>query len=284
MLRCLVRLLSEHHWIAAVLLGATGFLINTFSNPIFPGIHLIVGGVAYLLAAAALGPGPGLVAAFLASLYTLAFWGHPYAVVIEPLAREKEFESRMDLCAPPEIVPTNPDKVRQILINLAGNAVKFTERGEVRIAVEGRNGSVVLTVADTGPGIGEADQARLFRPFEQLHAGLSRPHGGTGLGLYLSSQYAGLIGGRIEVESEPGRGSEFSLVLPRQRKEERGKRKYSRSVERRAFIRERSYAPRPTLHENYCMAAGRRAPIITISTLRFCARPSAVALSAIGRL
>lgn len=142
------------------------------------------------------------------------------AVVIEPLAREKKLVFRMELCAPPEIVPTDPDKVRQILINLAGNAVKFTERGEVRISVEGRNGEVVLTVADTGPGIPEADQARLFRPFEQLQSGLSRPHEGTGLGLYLSSQYAVLLGGRIELESEPGRGSAFSLVLPRQGPEE----------------------------------------------------------------
>jgi signal transduction histidine kinase len=72
----------------------------------------------------------------------------------------------------------------------------------------------VVRVADTGPGISEGDRERLFRPFEQLESGLSRRHGGTGLGLYLSGQYAHLIGGRIEVRSRPGEGSVFSLVLP----------------------------------------------------------------------
>jgi signal transduction histidine kinase len=78
----------------------------------------------------------------------------------------------------------------------------------------------VLRIADTGPGIPQHDQARLFRPFEQLESGLSRRHGGTGLGLYLSGRYAELLGGRIEVESEPGRGSSFSLMLPSRAPEE----------------------------------------------------------------
>lgn len=156
------------------------------------------------------------------------------AVVIEPLAREKTLDFGLDPCVPPEIVPTDPDKVRQILINLAGNAVKFTEHGEVRIRVEGRNGEVMLTISDTGPGIPKEDQERLFRPFEQLQAGLSRPHGGTGLGLYLSSQYARLIGGRIEVRSQPGEGSEFSLVLPREREEGFVEREF---VERGSLVR-----------------------------------------------
>ncbi|MBV9775219.1 MAG: GAF domain-containing protein [Gemmatimonadetes bacterium] len=136
------------------------------------------------------------------------------AAVIEPLAREKrlgfEIERGGALCP----VPTDADKVRQILINLAGNAVKFTDRGEVRIRVEARGDKVVLAVADTGPGIEAADRERLFRPFEQLESGFSRAHGGTGLGLYLSGRYAALIGGRIELSSEPGRGSTFALVLP----------------------------------------------------------------------
>ncbi|HEX2190525.1 MAG TPA: ATP-binding protein [Longimicrobiaceae bacterium] len=136
------------------------------------------------------------------------------AAVIEPLAREKDLDFRIERQGG-ATVPTDADKVRQILINLAGNAVKFTERGEVRIRVEPRDGEVVLAVADTGPGIAPRDRARLFRPFEQLQSGFSRAHEGTGLGLYLSGRYAALIGGRIEVESEPGRGSVFSLVLPR---------------------------------------------------------------------
>jgi signal transduction histidine kinase/sensor domain CHASE-containing protein len=141
------------------------------------------------------------------------------AAVIEPLAWEKELGFHIDPCDVPTLVRTDPDKVRQILINLAGNAVKFTERGEVRLRVMRRDaedgeGQAVVRVADTGPGISEGDRERLFRPFEQLESGLSRRHGGTGLGLYLSGQYAHLIGGRIEVRSRPGEGSVFSLVLP----------------------------------------------------------------------
>jgi signal transduction histidine kinase len=149
------------------------------------------------------------------------------AAVIEPLAWEKQLDFRLDPCASPQHVHTDGDKVRQILINLAGNAVKFTEQGEVRLSVESRVsdggnavpgdvlGEIVIKVSDTGPGISMANRQRLFQPFEQLESGLSRRHGGTGLGLYLSGQFAGLIGGHIEVQSEPGQGSVFSLVLPR---------------------------------------------------------------------
>ncbi|MBA4157251.1 MAG: GAF domain-containing protein [Gemmatimonadetes bacterium] len=154
------------------------------------------------------------------------------ATVIEPLATQKDLVLEVELCTSSMRVHTDADKVRQILINLAGNAVKFTESGEVRISLEhARHGggshdggkpdmAFVLRVADTGPGIPQHDQARLFRPFEQLESGLSRRHGGTGLGLYLSGRYAELLGGRIEVESEPGRGSSFSLMLPSRAPEE----------------------------------------------------------------
>jgi signal transduction histidine kinase len=137
------------------------------------------------------------------------------AAVIEPLATEKSLRFVLDPCEPHLPVRTDPDKVRQVLINLAGNAVKFTDEGEVRITVRGDDDEAVLSVADTGPGISREDRGRLFRPFEQLASGFSRPHGGTGLGLYLCGRYASMIGGRIEVDSTPGEGSTFSLVLPR---------------------------------------------------------------------
>jgi signal transduction histidine kinase/uncharacterized membrane protein len=136
------------------------------------------------------------------------------ASVIEPLATRKGLSLEVEECAPAPLLPTDPDKVRQILINLAGNAVKFTEAGSVRVSVAPHPDGVALAVADTGPGIAPEERERLFRPFEQLQSGFSRPHGGTGLGLYLSSQYATLLGGRVEVESEPGHGSTFTLVLP----------------------------------------------------------------------
>jgi protein-histidine pros-kinase len=137
------------------------------------------------------------------------------AAVIEPLAQQKSLSFAVERCADAPTVPTDPDKVRQIVINLAGNAVKFTDTGEVRIAVQERDDEVVLTVSDSGPGIARQDQERLFQPFEQLQTGFTRAHGGTGLGLYLSGRLAEILGGRIEVESEVGRGSAFSLVLPR---------------------------------------------------------------------
>ncbi len=140
--------------------------------------------------------------------------GGEVAAVIEPLATEKSIAFHLETCEPHPVIRTDPDKVRQILINLAGNAVKFTDRGEVRIRVQPRGEGVALAVRDTGPGIAAEDQERVFRPFEQLHTGFARPHGGTGLGLYLSGQYARMLGGAIEVDSERGRGSTFTLVLP----------------------------------------------------------------------
>ncbi|HEX5520183.1 MAG TPA: ATP-binding protein, partial [Longimicrobiaceae bacterium] len=138
------------------------------------------------------------------------------AAVIEPLARQKQLGFHVELAAAAPVVCSDADKIRQILINLAGNAVKFTDAGEVRLrlGVDAEHEEARLAVVDTGPGIARADFARLFEPFVQLDGGLSRAHEGTGLGLYLSQKYAEMIGGRIEVESAPGRGSTFTLVLP----------------------------------------------------------------------
>ncbi|HEX6037954.1 GAF domain-containing protein [Longimicrobium sp.] len=140
--------------------------------------------------------------------------GAEVAAVIEPLATEKSLAFTLEEWEPHPLVRTDPDKVRQVLINLAGNAVKFTDEGEVRIRVRPRDGGVALSVIDTGPGIAAEDQERVFRPFEQLHSGFARPHGGTGLGLYLSGQYARMLGGSVEMDSAPGRGSTFTLILP----------------------------------------------------------------------
>jgi protein-histidine pros-kinase len=101
----------------------------------------------------------------------------------------------------------------QILINLTGNAIKFTERGEVRIQV-GRNADEVqIGVRDTGSGISQEDQAQLFSPFTQLMSQRQPHQEGTGLGLYLSRKLAALLGGELRIESEPGVGSAFTLIL-----------------------------------------------------------------------
>jgi PAS domain S-box-containing protein len=137
------------------------------------------------------------------------------AAVVEPLAQQKGlgFVTEVAGDAPPLF--TDPDKLRQILVNLAGNGVKFTERGEVRVRAEAHAaGMVRFVVRDTGVGIADADLPRLFQPFSQVHTGLTRRFGGTGLGLYISQRLAGLLGGYIEVDSAPGVGSTFTLVVP----------------------------------------------------------------------
>ncbi|MGH7679116.1 MAG: ATP-binding protein, partial [Gemmatimonadaceae bacterium] len=88
-------------------------------------------------------------------------------------------------------------------------------KGEVRLGVSLDDGEVCFSVSDTGIGIAQADVQRLFRPFTQLDSGLTRKHGGTGLGLYISQRLAQLLRGRIEVASTPGAGSTFTLKLPR---------------------------------------------------------------------
>jgi PAS domain S-box-containing protein len=107
-------------------------------------------------------------------------------------------------------------RLRQVLINLLTNAQKFTpEGGRIGLAVAARpGGEVALTVWDTGPGIAKEDQQRIFEPFIQLDVGLSRRHEGTGLGLALVRRLVDLHQGRLELESEVGRGSRFTVVLP----------------------------------------------------------------------
>jgi signal transduction histidine kinase/CheY-like chemotaxis protein len=105
-------------------------------------------------------------------------------------------------------------RVRQILLSLLSNAIKFTDAGSVRVELDGRPGAVVLSVADTGPGMDEAAQARLFQSFTQAEGVGVRRHGGAGLGLAIAHDLARLMGGRIEVRSVVGQGSEFRLHLP----------------------------------------------------------------------
>ncbi|HYC50607.1 MAG TPA: ATP-binding protein [Gemmatimonadaceae bacterium] len=138
------------------------------------------------------------------------------AAVVQPLADQKKLPLVVESASTPIRMTTDIDKARQILVNLAGNAVKFTERGEVRLMLFSDGDAVRFEVKDTGIGIAPADLQRLFRPFTQLDSGLTRRHGGTGLGLYIAHRFATLLRGAIQVESEPGHGSTFTLVLPRE--------------------------------------------------------------------
>ncbi|HTO71444.1 MAG TPA: ATP-binding protein [Myxococcota bacterium] len=120
--------------------------------------------------------------------------------------------------AVPAHVQGDPTRVRQILINLVGNAVKFTEMGEVRLRVRLRDepapAHLHFEVADTGIGITQAEYAKLFRPFGQADSSTTRRYGGTGLGLTISKRLIDLLDGTIEVESEPGRGTIFKVEVP----------------------------------------------------------------------
>jgi signal transduction histidine kinase/CheY-like chemotaxis protein len=136
-------------------------------------------------------------------------------------ATEKRLELTVDLAENmPAAIATDPTRVRQILLNLIGNAIKFTEAGSVRVharieyALGDRAGWLVIEVADTGIGISPEQRARLFSPFTQADTSTSRRFGGTGLGLAICSRVVELLGGSIEVESEPGRGSTFRVALP----------------------------------------------------------------------
>lgn len=116
-----------------------------------------------------------------------------------------------------EAIRTDPTRLRQILWNLVGNAVKFTEAGEIRVVVRLQNGGpglLSVDVIDTGVGIADEHQHELFKPFSQADASMSRRFGGTGLGLALSRRLARLLGGDVElIESSPGKGSTFRLTL-----------------------------------------------------------------------
>jgi signal transduction histidine kinase/CheY-like chemotaxis protein len=114
----------------------------------------------------------------------------------------------------PAQVSGDPVRLGQVLINLVGNAVKFTERGEIAVAVAGAGDELVFTVRDTGIGIPANKIGQLFQPFTQVDSSLTRRHGGTGLGLAISKELVHLMGGSIRLESEEGRGSTFTFTMP----------------------------------------------------------------------
>jgi signal transduction histidine kinase len=105
-------------------------------------------------------------------------------------------------------------RLTQVLLNLVGNAIKFTDEGGIRIAARSANGVFTVAVTDTGPGIPEAEQARIFEEFHQIDSSNTKAKGGSGLGLAIAKRIIELHGGRIWVESEHGRGSTFGFELP----------------------------------------------------------------------
>jgi two-component system sensor histidine kinase/response regulator len=136
---------------------------------------------------------------------------------LRPLAAQKGLALEIELAAQPISVDTDRRALTQILINLANNAIKFTERGTVRLSLSQREeeGQLVteFAVADSGAGIREQDQAKLFQAFSQLDSTSTRHVEGAGLGLYLCQNLANLIGGTLFFRSDFGHGSTFTLAL-----------------------------------------------------------------------
>lgn len=137
------------------------------------------------------------------------------AQLVAPLAERKGLTLTLEVSPELGEVFNDRRRVEQVLINLVNNAIKFTEHGGVRIEAGVRDERLAIRVIDTGIGIRAEDLPRLFRPFQQLDSGLARHHEGTGLGLAICGGLARVLGGTLEVESEPGRGSTFTFLLPR---------------------------------------------------------------------
>jgi signal transduction histidine kinase/ActR/RegA family two-component response regulator len=141
--------------------------------------------------------------------------------LLKPQLDEKHLDLQLEIAADaPQTIVSDSEKIRQILINFLSNAVKFTATGGITVRLgsgadqQGRYYPVAVSVTDTGIGIPAEKRGLVFEAFKQADGSTSRRYGGTGLGLTISRELAWLMGGEIEVDSEPGRGSTFTLLLP----------------------------------------------------------------------
>ena len=139
---------------------------------------------------------------------------HTVFTSVESLAAEKNLELKVSVA--PEVAQGKGDhqRISQVFLNLVGNAIKFTEAGEVRIEATASDDTFVISVSDTGPGLSEADQQMIFEEFHQVDGSSTRKKGGTGLGLSIAKRIVEMHGGRIWVESTEGKGSTFWFTLP----------------------------------------------------------------------
>jgi PAS domain S-box-containing protein len=140
------------------------------------------------------------------------------ATSVRPLAEKKGLKLEAVVAPEVGIIISDQRRVEQVIYNLLSNAIKFTEQGSVRVQCYRKEGEVVISVTDTGIGIKDKDIDQLFKPFHQIDSGMVRQYEGTGLGLSICKRILELLGGRIWVESEWGRGSIFSFALPVQRR------------------------------------------------------------------
>ena len=146
--------------------------------------------------------------------YSLKQMVHDVYGAVELLAANKHIDLKVEMAG--ELPRGRGDelRLRQVLLNLVGNAIKFTDQGEVVIAASATNGSFTVAVSDTGPGISQSDQGKIFEEFQQADNSLTKAKGGTGLGLAIARRIMELHGGRLWVESKLGSGSTFTFTLP----------------------------------------------------------------------
>jgi signal transduction histidine kinase len=155
--------------------------------------------------------------------YSIKDMMHGVYVAVEPLAGNKKLHFKLEV--PPDLPPARGDERRlsQVLLNLIGNAIKFTDTGEVAMRASTANGSYTVAVKDTGPGIAEADQAKIFEEFQQSESTHTKAKGGTGLGLAIAKRIVEMHGGRLWVESNLGSGSTFFFTVPLRVEQQAGK-------------------------------------------------------------
>jgi len=132
----------------------------------------------------------------------------------ESLAQNKKIAIKTEVAKSLPIGLGDEQRLTQVLLNLVGNAIKFTDTGEVRVTAHAVNGRFNVSVTDTGPGIAEEHQARIFEQFHQVDNSNTKAKGGTGLGLAIAKQIVEMHGGRIWVQSALGKGSTFQMELP----------------------------------------------------------------------
>ncbi len=133
---------------------------------------------------------------------------------VAPLSKEKGLDLVADVTPEAVQITSDRQRVEQILINLLNNAIKFTDKGEVRIKCRANGSRLITSVTDTGIGIEPGDMESLFQPFLQIDSSIARQYEGTGLGLSICKKILEILGGEINVESQRNVGSTFTFTLP----------------------------------------------------------------------
>jgi len=136
------------------------------------------------------------------------------AALVEPMAAAKDIRFIVELLEEDQAIQTDGTKLRQMLVNLLSNGIKFTDKGEVRVRCSVASGQLEVRIADTGVGIAAENIDDVFEPFWQAEQTATRKTGGTGLGLSVTRKLARLLGGDVSVASKMGSGTTFLLTLP----------------------------------------------------------------------